>query len=107
MTGFTSIAWFLALTVALGGAAAFMSGRSLAGSWRAPGSVALAAVPLAAAARFLHATLAEESTDAVKALITFALMAVFCWLGYALRRRTQMARHYPWLGTGESRGTGA
>lgn len=96
----STIAWFLALTVVLGGAAAFMSGRALATAWRPPGGVALAAVPLAAAARFLHATLADEPTDAVKALITFALMAVFCWLGYALRRRTQMARHYPWLGRG-------
>lgn len=93
----STIAWFFAFTIVLGGAAAFMSGRALATAWRPPGSVALAAVPLAAAARFLHATLADEPTDAVKALITFALMAVFCWLGYALRRRAQMARHYPWL----------
>lgn len=92
-----TVLWFVALTVVIGGAAAFMTGRALAASWRAPGSVVLAAVPLAGAARFLHATLAEEPTDAVKALLTFALMIAFAWLGYALRRRAQMARRYPWL----------
>lgn len=92
-----TIAWFLALTVVLGGAAALMAGRTLASSWRTPGTIVLAAVPLAGAVRFLHATLAEEPTDAVKAVITFALMIAFAYLGYALRRRAQMARQYPWL----------
>ena len=100
MNSVTTLAWFFAFTVVLGGTAAFMTGRALATAWRPPGSVALAAVPLAGAVRFLHATLAEEPTDAVKALLTFALMIAFAWLGYALRRRAQMARQYPWVSSG-------
>ena len=76
-----------------------MSGRALAGSWRAPLTLILAAVPLAGAVRFLHFALASEPTDAVRALLTFALMAVFAFLGFSVQRRAQMARQYPWLRT--------
>ena len=88
---------FIALTLMLGGGAAFLAGRALAKTWRVPPSVVLAALPLASAVRFLHATLADEPTDASKALLTLGLMIAFCWLGFKLRRRTQMARQYPWL----------
>ena len=89
---------FLALTLVCGGAAAFMSGRALANAWRLPASILLAALPLAAAVRFLHATLADEPTGAAQAALAYGLMAAFAFAGFALRRREQMARQYPWLG---------
>lgn len=88
---------FLALTVVVGGAASFMAGRALAATWRVPASLLLAAVPLAGATRFLHATLAGESTGWGQAVMAYALAVGFAGAGYGLRRRAQMARQYPWL----------
>lgn len=92
-----SLIAFAIITLVLGGAAAFMTGRALANAWRPQIVVLVTALPLAAAVRFLHATLAEEPIDAVKAAIAFALMTAFAYAGFVLRRRQQMARQYPWL----------
>lgn len=88
---------FLILTIVLGGAAAFMTGRALAGGWKAPVGILLYAVLLAGAVRFLHAALANEPTGIANAASAYLLMAAFAGAGFALRRRAQMARQYPWL----------
>ena len=99
MTALVPSLWtFVGLTLVLGGAGAFVSGRAVAGGWRSPLMAAFYAVPLAAAARFLHSALFDEPTDAAQALLAFALLAAFALAGYFLARRRQMARQYPWLG---------
>ena len=88
---------FVIITLMLGGAAAFMTGRALANGWRPQTMVLLAAQPLAGPAPSLHAPLADQPTDALKAALTNGLMIAFAYAGFALRRKHQMARQYPWL----------
>lgn len=89
---------FVGLTLVIGGAAAFVSGRAVARGWRSPLQAVFYAAPLAGAVRFLHYALFEETTDLAQALLAFALACGFALAGYRHARRGQMARQYPWLG---------
>ena len=98
---------FVLLTLVCAGAAAFMAGRALAGAWKAPSMILLYAVPLAGAARFLHFALVGEPTSLTseglaQAGLAYVLMAAFAAAGFAVRRRAQMARQYPWLRAGST-----
>lgn len=89
---------FLILTCVLGGGAAWMTGRSLARSWRPAGRVVLYLALLALAVRFFHYALAEGTLlslhyYAVDAVILVALGL----LSYRLTRTDQMVTQYPWL----------
>ena len=54
-----SIGPIILVTGLLGGGAAWLSGRAMAGDWRPPWQVAIAAVLIGAAARFIHFALFE------------------------------------------------
>lgn len=98
MTDLVPNLWtFLGLTLVLGGAGAFVSGRAVARGWRSPLQAVFYAAPLAAAVRFLHYALFEETTDLAQAVLAFALICGFALAGYRLARRRQMTRQYPWL----------
>lgn len=93
---------FVALTLVLGGAAAFVSGRALARTWRPPVLLAPVALALEGAVRFLHYALAGEGTDPVQALLGAIILGGFAGAGFAWRRRAQMAQQYGWLRQGRS-----
>ncbi len=98
MTDLIPNVWtFLALTLVLGGAGAFVTGRAMAQTWRERWKAVAYMVPLAAAVRFLHYALFDEPSDIAHALPTFALLTAFALAGFALARRRQMAQQYPWL----------
>ncbi|MFO1135395.1 MAG: hypothetical protein U1E30_09455 [Rhodoblastus sp.] len=98
MTDLIPNVWtFLALTLVLGGAGAFVTGRAMAQTWRERWKAVAYMVPLAAAVRFLHYALFDEPSDLAHALPTFALLTAFALAGFALARRRQMAHQYPWL----------
>ncbi len=98
MTDLIPNVWtFLALTLVLGGAGAFVTGRAMAQTWRERWKAVAYMVPLAAAVRFLHYALFDEPSDLAHALPTFALLTAFALAGFALARRRQMAQQYPWL----------
>ena len=86
------------VTVVLGGGAAFLSGRAIAGDWRAPWQVAVAAVLLGAASRFIHYALFQGDLVSLRDFFAdtlfFLLIGLFAW---RLRRTHQMVRQYPWL----------
>lgn len=89
---------FLIVTLAMGGAGAWMTGRAAALAWRSLIVVLAAMVPLAFAVRFLHYALAHEPLLApgyvlVDVLVLLALGA----LGWQRTRAVQMVRQYPWL----------
>jgi hypothetical protein len=88
---------FISLTLVLGGAAAFVSGRALADRWRAPVTAILAAVPLAGAVRFLHYALAGERSGPAHFALTFAILAAIALTGFRWARARQTRRQYPWL----------
>ncbi len=98
MTALVSNLWsFVGLTLVLGGAAAFVSGRALASTWRPPGLIAPVALLLEGAVRFLHYALAGEGTSVAQALFGAVVLAAFAGAGFVLTRRRQMARQYGWL----------
>ena len=90
---------FLGLTCALGGAAAWATGRALALTWRPFWMVPAYALPLAGAVRFLHFALYEEPllSAPLFALDAIVLIAVAA-LGFRATRARQMRERYGWLG---------
>jgi hypothetical protein len=89
---------FLLVTIALGGGAAYMSGRAIAGTWRPWWHVPLYMLILASAARFLHfalfgGTLLSPHYYAVD--LVFCLL--FGFLGFRITRAGQMSTQYRWL----------
>lgn len=89
---------FLGLTVILGGGAAFMTGRALALRWRPVWQVILYALLLAAALRFLHFALFQETLRHLGYyLVDFVVVLLVGLLGYRLTRVRQMITQYRWL----------
>jgi len=89
---------FVFLTVILGGAAAFMSGRNIAQAWKSRRLLAFYCFLLACAVRFLHYALFEGTLLSTKGLaIDLIVMLAAGFLGYRLMRVTQMVTQYRWL----------
>ena len=88
---------FVLITLALGGAGAWATGRAIAKTWRPPMMLAPYTLLLAAAVRFLHYALYGEP------LLSPALFIVaYIWtmavgaVAYRAMRATQMAIQYSW-----------
>jgi len=89
---------FLLVTIAIGGGAAFVSGRAIAQTWRPFWHVPLYMLGLAASVRFLHYALFDEVLLSARNLATdFAVTLIAASAGYRLVRAGQMARQYGWL----------
>ena len=86
---------FLALTVVLGGGAAFISGKSIAETWRPFWQVPLYIVLLALFVRFLHFALFEEPLVSLRnLLVDYSVLLSLAILGYRASRSNQMASQY-------------
>ncbi|MDE2363055.1 MAG: hypothetical protein KGM42_10295 [Hyphomicrobiales bacterium] len=92
---------FLALTLVIGGAGAFVTGRAMALTWRSQWLGVAYMLPLACAVRFLHYALFQEPTTVPQAILCFAILALAALGGFAVARRSQMIRQYPWIGAQE------
>jgi hypothetical protein len=89
---------FVLVTVIIGGAASFMTGRAIAQTWRPYWHVPLYMLAIAAAVRFFHYALFGEPFVSLKNYaIDFAVVLAAASLGYRLFRAHQMARQYAWL----------
>ena len=89
---------FLLLTVVMGGAAAFVSGRAIAQTWRPFWQVPVYMLILAGAVRFCHFALFQEPLLAPGSYLVDFLVAFFAAsLGYRTVRARQMATQYGWL----------
>jgi hypothetical protein len=95
-----SIAAVILVTLVLGGGAAWLSGRAIAGDWRPQWQVALAAFFLGAAARFIHFALFQGDILSAASYccdtLIFLILGLFAWRA---TRANQMVRQYPWLYT--------
>lgn len=97
-TTWNGVGQFLILTVIMGGGAAFMAGRSLAGGWRSITLLMGYMVPFTAGLRFLHYALFEgHLTSLTLFVIHGAIVSAFAYFGYRLRRAEQLTTQYPWL----------
>lgn len=89
---------FVVVTLLLGGAAAFVSGRAIALTWRSLLNVPAYMVLLAAAVRFVQfAVFATPLLSARSYLIDLVILLVVASAGYRITRHGQMATQYGWL----------
>lgn len=96
--GASSIWAFVIVTLILGGAAAFVSGRAIADTWRPVWQLAPYMLLLACAVRFVQfAVFGSALLSARSFRVDLAVLGVVSVTGYILTRRAQMARQYPWL----------
>lgn len=97
LTG-TSLAVSIGLTLALGGGAALMTGRAIAGGWRPAWQVLLAAFGLGLADRFLIYGLFDGPLLSLRGYVAdVAVIAAIGLLSYRLAQVRLMVRQYPWL----------
>jgi len=93
-----SIAHVVLVTGILGGGAAWLSGRAIAGAWRPPWQVAIAALLLSGAARFIHYALFQgELLSAASYCCDTVIFLAVGLIGWRATRASQMVRQYPWL----------
>ena len=90
---------FLALTLVIGGAGAFVTGRTMAHTWRERWKAVAYMVPLSAAVRFLHYALYEEPlVSALLFAADAAVLVAIAALGFRMTRARQMRERYGWMG---------
>jgi hypothetical protein len=93
-----SIAVFLFVTVLLGGAAAWLTGRALALTWRPAWQVAVLMLVLSLAVRFVHFALFDSKLLSLHYyLVDYAVCLAFGMLGFRLTRVDQMVTRYSWI----------
>ena len=89
---------FLLVSILMGGAAAYASGKAIAQTWRPFWHVPLYMLIVAAAVRFCHFALFEEPFISLPSFaVDFAIAFAAASLGYRLVRARQMAVQYGWL----------
>lgn len=111
-----SLVEFLLVTVVLGGALAYMIGRSTALTWNGWGLMAFYTALLTIAARFIHYSLFGGSfflppetfgTGIYYALVDYIALFAFAALGRVVTRKRQMSRQYGFLRSAERAGSTA
>lgn len=89
---------FLLVTLVLGGAGAWLSGRAIALTWRPWWMAALAMLLLGAAVRFVHFALFDGTlVSPYFYAVDGAILIVIALAGFRATRRRQMARQYGFL----------
>ena len=89
---------FLFITCVLGGWAAWMTGRAMAGAWKPYWQALLYCLLLAAAVRFIHYALFGGTLRSLHFyLVDLAVLVVIASAGFRIRRARQMTRQYSWL----------
>jgi hypothetical protein len=89
---------FPIVTLGMGGAAAYLSGRAIAQTWRPFWHIPLYMLVLTAAVRFCHFALFEEPFLSLPSYaVDFACAFTAATLGYRTVRTQQMRTQYGWL----------
>jgi hypothetical protein len=88
----------LFVTGILGGGAAWLSGRAIAGTWRPMWHVVGYMALLGAAIRFVHFALFDAALLSPLSYLADTLYVILIGgLAWRMTRAAQMARQYPWL----------
>lgn len=89
---------FIVLTVVLGGAAAWSTGRAVAQTWKPYWQLVWYSVLLAAAVRFFHYALFQEPLIAPgNYAVDLAVLMGLAAAGHKTTRLRQMASQYHWM----------
>ncbi len=93
-----SLAEFLFVTVVLGGGAAWLAGRALAGSWEPAWKAAVWMILLAAAVRFIHYALFSGSLLTLHYyLVDLVILVAAALAGHRVTLTGKMVDQYAWL----------
>ena len=92
-------AWlFILVTVIMGGAAAWQTGRAIASTWKPRWQLAFYMLLLGAAVRFTHFALFEGTLLSLKYyLVDLVIVTIIAFIGWRMARAAQMTRQYEWL----------
>ena len=94
----SSVWLFLLVTVIMGGAAAWASGRAIARTWRPYSQVILYMLVLGCAVRFIHFAMFGGTLSSARFyLVDTACLMIAGSLGFRHARTEQMTRQYRWL----------
>ena len=89
---------FVLVSIVMGGGAAWLAGRAIAGTWRPWWHIVAYMLVLGLAVRFIHFALFEGT---LLSLHYYSVDAAVCvivgFLGYRATRAGQMATQYAWL----------
>jgi|SRR5688500_9893305 hypothetical protein len=89
---------FLLVTVAMGGGAAWITGRAIAQTWRPAWHLVVYVGLLAAAVRFFHYALFwEPLVSPGNFAIDYLILAAISALSHRAQRARRMTGQYPWL----------
>ena len=93
-----SLPEFIFVTIILGGAAAWMTGRAIALQWHALWRVLAWMVLLGCAVRFIHYALFSGSLLSLHFyLVDLVVLMALAALGHRRTRTRQMSRQYGWI----------
>ena len=89
---------FLLLTLVMGGAGAYATGKAVAGSWKSIWLTFAYCLPLSAGVRFLHYALYDETLLSVQYfVVTLVILCLIAAVGFRKMRTEQMTRQYSWI----------
>ena len=89
---------FLLVTVALGGGAAWLTGRAVAQTWRPVWQAIIYALILSAAVRFIHFSLFDGTLLSLHYyLVDSVVLLGLSLLGFRAARVAQMVSQYRWI----------
>ncbi|MBV8963100.1 MAG: hypothetical protein JOY67_16445 [Hyphomicrobiales bacterium] len=89
---------FVLVTLVMGGAAGFSTGRAIAQTWRPGWHLVVSALTLGVAVRFIHYALFEASFLTVQYYVIDTLLVLLAgFVGFRLTRVKQMTARYRWL----------
>lgn len=95
-----SLVAFIVVTCFVGGGAAFLTGRAIAGGWKPMALLIFYCLLITCVARFLHFALYEGSLLSPYYFFVNAVILVAIGItGYRLRRVDQMVTQYRWINT--------
>jgi len=93
-----SIWQFFFITCLLGGAAAWMTGRACAQTWRSYVSLVLYLLTLGVAVRFIHHALFNGTMFSLQFyIVDTVILLIIGSLGFQYTRTNQMVTQYHWL----------
>ena len=93
-----SLADFLLVTLCLGGAAAWRTGKAVAHGWAPYLHLVFYCLLLAGAVRFCHFALFEDELFSIEPFaVEFVLLTAIATLGFRAHRKRQMTVQYGWM----------
>lgn len=96
-TGPNGLFVFVLVTVVLGGAASWATGRAVALTWKPFWQLAFYMALMTFAVRFLHYALFHQPfLTPASVVIDYLVLSAFAGVGYRMMRAWQMPHQYPW-----------